>query len=34
MKDLTNKELINLYETVLDFIKSLEAKKEGIKNAE
>ena len=32
MKDLTNKELINLYETILSFIKSLEDRKEGVKN--
>lgn len=32
MKDLTNKELINLYETVIGFIKSLETRKEGVKN--
>lgn len=33
MKDLTNKELINLYETLKNFIKSLEDRKEGVKNA-
>ncbi len=33
MKDLSNKELINLYETVKEFIKSLENRKEGVKNA-
>lgn len=32
MKDLANKELINLYETVKEFIKSLETRKEGVKN--
>ena len=32
MKDLTDKELIELYEKVLQFIKSMEDSKEGVSN--
>ena len=30
MKELTDKELIDLYEKIVDFIKSLEDRKEGV----
>lgn len=30
MKDLTNKELIKLYEAIVNFIKSLEDRKESV----
>ena len=32
MKDLTDKELIELYEKITEFIKSLESNKEGAQN--
>ncbi len=32
MKELTDKELIDLYETILQFVKSLEDLKAGVNN--
>lgn len=32
MKELTNKELLDLYKIVTDFIKSLQDRKEELKN--
>lgn len=32
MKELTDKELIDLYETILQFVKSLEDLKDGVNN--